>query len=70
MQNMTQTLSLVTGAMATSGGWCSVCRGDAESHDDLIKCRGCKTKYHLNCAGLRAWPDSKEWRCDGCVGSD
>ena len=56
--------------MATSGGWCSVCRGDAESHDDLIKCRGCKTKYHLNCAGLRAWPDSKEWRCDGCVGSD
>ncbi|EOD37625.1 hypothetical protein EMIHUDRAFT_225179 [Emiliania huxleyi CCMP1516] len=50
--------------------WCAVCRGDAESHDDLIKCRGCKAKYHLNCAGLRAWPENlKEWRCTGCEGS-
>ena len=21
--------------------WCSICRGDAESNDDLIKCPGC-----------------------------
>ena len=54
--------------MATSIGWCTVCRGDAESHDDLIKCSGCKSRYHLNCAGLRCWPDDlKEWRCDTCV---
>ena len=49
-------------------GWCAICRGDAESHDDLIKCHGCKSKYHLNCAGLRAWPEhAKEWRCDACA---
>ena len=50
--------------------WCSICRGDGESSDDLLKCRGCKQKYHLSCAGLRTWPDDvKEWRCDGCAGS-
>ena len=48
-------------------GWCSVCRGDAESNDDLIKCHGCKLKFHLNCAGLRAWPEAKAWKCAGCA---
>jgi SWI/SNF-related matrix-associated actin-dependent regulator of chromatin subfamily A member 5 len=57
--------------MASSVGWCAVCRGDAESSDDLIRCRGCKTKYHLNCAGLRSWPeDIVAWRCNGCEGAE
>ena len=52
---------------SSSVKWCTVCRGDAESNDDLIKCSGCKSKFHLNCAGLRAWPDNhKKWRCDEC----
>ena len=50
--------------------WCCVCRGDFDSNDDLIKCRGCKSKYHLSCAGLHTRPeDIKEWRCDGCAGN-
>ena len=59
----------VTNHMAASNaGWCDICRGDAgEGGDKLLKCKACHKKYHLECAGMRSWPEAA-WTCSGCEG--
>ena len=51
--------------MTQRTAWCDVCRGDAEKHDDLIKCAGCPKRFHLECAQLKKVP-GKKWVCQTC----
>ena len=49
--------------------WCDTCRGDADGGGDLLSCTGCRKKFHLECAGLRAVPEAGSWTCEGCATS-
>ena len=53
--------------MSVRTSWCAVCRGDGASGDDLLKCKSCPKRFHLECAGLTAWPaDSGKFCCAEC----
>ena len=48
--------------------WCAICRGDPEPGEELVKCKTCSKKYHVECVGLTALPCNKAWACPGCAG--
>ena len=52
--------------MSVKTSWCDVCRGDAEGSDDLIKCKTCPRRYHLECAKLQTRPEAQTWTCTAC----
>jgi SNF2 family DNA or RNA helicase len=49
--------------------WCNTCRGPGETTNDLIKCRSCQKKFHLECCGgeIDSKDDLKKWVCLFCV---
>jgi hypothetical protein len=46
--------------------WCTVCRGEADDDDVMLKCTQCSKYCHPECSGLSA---GAEWSCVDCDGA-